>query len=259
MELESMLAKAMEYINPLGFSLWMFIGVAIAKAVSAEMLNLMILQGLHLVSFPKMPSREPVPISKGLEYLERKDYVFLVLNQAVELVFLLNLAVFALTLPREAEELTVLNTVVVFYAAFLLDDFFYYFMHRFLHVPAVYPYVHKHHHRQPLPYRGYVDAANESPLEQVGGLACIFGTIKILTPLLGFHVFTLATFFSVFAVLAYLNHTPYDIKLGIWGLEYTVRAHETHHRMLRGNYSQNTMLWDKLFGTYLEYPSRKFD
>jgi hypothetical protein len=32
---------------------------------------------------------------------------------------------------------------------------------------VVYPYVHKHHHRQILPKRGYLDAGNEHPIEQV--------------------------------------------------------------------------------------------
>ena len=255
--MEDFLQNAKNFLNPLELEPLVFIGLAVGKSTAAEIFNVVLLEGLRLVGFPKLPSREPKPIIKGLEKLEMKDYIFLILNQSVEVIFLFHLFKFALTLPRNVEEITFLNTVVAFYATFLLDDFFYYFLHRFLHVPAVYPYVHKHHHRQPLPYRGYVDAANESPLEQVGGLACIWGSFAIINPLIGYHVFTLGVFFTCFALLAYLNHTPYDVKLGLFGLEYSVRAHETHHRMLRGNYAQNTMLWDKIFGTYIDYPIRK--
>jgi len=249
--------RALDFINPLGFGLSTYVALAVGKACAEELLNLIILGSLYLVGFPKLPSRDPKANAKGLESLEIKDYTFLLVNQGVELVFLFHLMNFGLSLPRDLEQLTVSNTVLVFYATFLVNDFFYYFMHRFLHVPAVYPFVHKHHHRQPLPHRGYTDAANESPIEQVGGLLCIWVTLKLLEPVLGFHALSLFAFFACFAVLAYLNHTPYDVKLGLWGLEYTVRAHETHHRMLRGNYSQNTMLWDKVFGTFIDYPVRK--
>ena len=245
------------FLNPLGLPLWAYAVAAVAKFIAEEVLNVIILTFLKLISHVKLPSREPKPIGKGLEFLQTKDYIYLTINQGVELVFLFHLAHLGLSLPIHPEQLTVSNTLVAFYATVFLNDFFYYFLHRFLHVPAIYPYIHKHHHRQALPVRGYVDAANEHPLEQVGGQLCVYGAIKVLIPLVGFHALTMFVFFAVFAVLAYLNHTAYDVKLGLMGINYTVRAHETHHRMLRGNYSQNTMFWDKLFGTFIEYPTRK--
>jgi len=207
----------------------------------------------------KLPSREPKPISKGLEFLQLRDFTFLFINQGVELVFLFHLFKFGLSLPRDWEDLTLSNTIVAFYATALLDDLIYYCFHRLLHVPLLYPYIHKHHHRQSLPTRGYVDAANENPIEQIGGLLCVWISLQLLLPITGFHAITLFAFFAMYAVLAFLNHTPFDVQLGFYGLNYTVRAHETHHRMLRGNYAQNTMVWDKLFGTFIEYPTRKLD
>jgi sterol desaturase/sphingolipid hydroxylase (fatty acid hydroxylase superfamily) len=246
-----------QFVNPLEFSLPIYLGVAVVKGLAEEVLNVIILQGLRLVAFPKLPSRAPKPIGKGLEFLEWKDFLFLGMNQFVELVFLLQLAKFALTLPRDLDQLNPLNTVGAFYALFFVIDLIYYFLHRFLHLRAVYPYIHKHHHRQPLPERGYVDAANENPIEQVGGLLCVWSGLLLVQPTFGLHSLSLFAFFACFAILSYLNHTPYDIKLGLFGLHYTVRAHETHHRMLMGNYAQMTMVWDKLFGTFIEYPTRK--
>jgi len=257
MESEYLIQQALSFVNPLQLPLELWLGVAAAKFVAEELLNVVLLGFLSAISYTKLPSRDPKPIIKGLEKLELKDYTFLAVNQAVELIFLLHLAKFGLTLPYLPEDLNFMNTVVAFYATIYLDDFFYYFLHRFLHVPAVYPYVHKHHHRQPLPYRGYTDAANESPIEQILGLLCVWVTVQIVTTYIGFHALGLFAFFAVYAVLAYLNHTPYDIQLGFIGVDYTVRAHETHHRMLRGNYAQNTMIFDKLFGTYIDYPTRK--
>jgi len=136
----------------------------------------------------------------------------------------------------------------------MVDDFFYYFLHRFLHIPAVYPFVHKHHHRQSLPRRGYFDAANEHPFEQIGGLLCVWIALKIVLATIGMHGISILAFFGAYAAFAILNHTPYDVRLpNIFGFAYSVRAHETHHRIPRSNYAQNTMLWDKLFGTFLVY------
>jgi sterol desaturase/sphingolipid hydroxylase (fatty acid hydroxylase superfamily) len=245
-------------INPFGAPLWFLPILTLSKFLAEEFVGWMIAKYLTIIGQPLMPSRVPKPISKYLEVLEMKDYVYLVLNQSVEVVFLQQLFYQILfVFPHDLESLNFTNTIVAFYAIFFVDDFFYYWLHRFMHLPAVYPYIHKHHHRQTLPYRGYVDAANETPLEQVFGLSCIWFSLKVLDPILHLHAFTVFAWISVFAVFALMNHTPYDVQLGFWGLGYSVRAHETHHRKLRGNYSQNTMFWDKLFGTYLEYPSRK--
>jgi sterol desaturase/sphingolipid hydroxylase (fatty acid hydroxylase superfamily) len=246
------------FIDPLGFPLWFLPVLTAIKYLSEEFVGWMIVVILKFFKQPQMPSRVPKPIAKYLEVLEFKDYVYLVMNQTIEVIFLSHFAHLILyKLPKDLESLTFTNTIVAFYAIFFVEDFFYYWMHRFLHLPAIYPYVHKHHHRQTLPFRGYLDAANESPIEQVGGLGCIWITLKLLDPYLHLHAFTVFAWISAFATFALLNHTPYDVQLGFWGLGYQVRAHETHHRKLFGNYSQNTMFWDRLFGTYLEYPQRK--
>ena len=56
-----------------------------------------------------------------------------------------------------------------------------------------------------------------------------------------------------YAVLALLNHTAYDVQFAFAGFEYTVRAHETHHRYPTTNLAQYFMIWDKLMGTYKPY------
>ena len=59
--------------------------------------------------------------------------------------------------------------------------------------------------------------------------------------------------FILYAILALLNHTAYDVQFRFWGFEYTTRAHETHHRYPTKNLAQYFMFWDKLYGTYKEY------
>ena len=245
----------------------MFLTVLAVKSTAQVLLEALLEHSLHFFQVPKLPSRVP-PIMKGLERLEAKDYCFLLMNQAIETAFLLHLFFFLGTSdhversfatfknPMEA----LITTIPPFYMFFYIDDFFYYWFHRFMHLPLVYPYCHKHHHRQALPRRGYFDAANENPLEQIGGLGCVviaFYLVKEMYKLIGLkiHAAVYVTFMAVYAIFAFLNHTEFDFKLGSFGLGYSVRAHEMHHRFPRCNYAQNTMMWDRLLGSFKEYRS----
>jgi sterol desaturase/sphingolipid hydroxylase (fatty acid hydroxylase superfamily) len=66
------------------------------------------------------------------------------------------------------------------------------------------------------------------------------------------HLAAVAVFIIMGGILASLNHTRYDFRATLLGWE--VRYHDIHHaRNVRTNYSQYTMLWDRVFGTFLEY------
>ena len=194
--------------------------------------------------------------AKGLERLEWIDYTFLALNSVIEFCFAAQVAHLVLTSPHMAWELgklNALNTLPALYLIFAVDDFFYAPTHRVMHMPFCYAYVHKHHHRQHLPERGYLDAGNEHPIEQVLGLSCLYGTLELVSRLTGVHALTILVHFLLYAVLALLNHTAYDVQFAFAGFEYTVRAHETHHRYPTTNLAQYFMIWDKLMGTYKPY------
>ena len=240
-------------MNPLGLSLPLLGGLYLGKMVGEYALDLVITTTLKLVSFPLLPSRVNPTKTKGLERLEFKDWYYLGLNQFIEATFVSHLLALMLTLPRSADEVNVFNTVLAWYTCFLVDDFFYYWLHRAMHLQWLYPWIHKHHHRQVLPKRGYLDAANEHPLEQVGGLACVWTGLMAAQALFGLHAVTVLAFFGLFATFQFLNHTPYDVRLGAWALGYSVRAHEMHHRYLKCNYAQNNMWYDMLLGTFAEY------
>ena len=157
-------------------------------------------------------------------------------------------------IPLTYQEATIWNSIVSIYAVFIIDDFFYYFTHRIMHMPLFYPWVHKHHHRQSLPRRGIFDAANEHPIEQVLGLGAVWIALHVVMRVFGFHGVAIVVFFVIYAALAVLNHTPFDVQFPKYlGLGYNVRAHEMHHRLPRSNYAQNVMYFDKLFGTFEPY------
>jgi len=242
--------------NPLDISLPIFLAFVVGKTVSVEILDTIIFWVLEKLKWPKMPSRVPDPINKGLESLELVDYTCLILNALIEVVFITHVYKYSLTLPSDFESVTFVNTVVAFYMSFLVNDFLYYFLHRTMHLSWIYPYIHKHHHRQILPRRGYFDGANTTPMEQTCGVILIGAGLLITEKLIGLHVFALHAYFQLFAVFALLNHTPFDVNLPAWiGLGYSVRAHEMHHRKFTCNYSQNTMVFDKMFNTFQEYTS----
>lgn len=147
-----------------------------------------------------------------------------------------------------------LNTVPALYLMFAVDDLLYAPSHYIMHRQKLYGYIHKHHHRQWLPERGYLDAGNEHPLEQVIGLSCLWGTLHAVAALTGLHALTIVVHFTLNAALAMLNHTPFDVRAKIApGFEYSVRSHEMHHRYPQTNMAQYFMLWDRLVGTYRPY------
>ena len=70
------------------------------------------------------------------------------------------------------------------------------------------------------------------------------------------HALAIPLFLGVGGVLAALNHTRFDVFLWLplVGAElFDSKAHDTHHAKFTCNYAQYTMLWDKIFGTYVGY------
>ena len=43
------------------------------------------------------------------------------------------------------------------------------------------------------------------------------------------------------------------MQVSLLGIDYSVRAHEMHHRKPNTNYGQYVMFWDRLMGTYRPY------
>ena len=158
------------------------------------------------------------------------------------------------------DALAVGRSVLEILALFFVYDAYYYWLHRVLHVPALYGLVHKHHHRQRSPFRGNADAINVHPLEFALGeylhLAAAV-TLRVVGLAIGaggggsVHALSLLAFVLLGGVFASLNHTREDVRLGeLW----QVRFHDIHHaRNIRANYSQYSAVWDRLFGTFQAY------
>mmetsp|Transcript_51411 Transcript_51411/g.160443 ORF Transcript_51411/g.160443 Transcript_51411/m.160443 type:complete len:158 (+) Transcript_51411:373-846(+) len=144
-------------------------------------------------------------------------------------------------------EMTILNTVIAFFSLFVVYDFFYCIWHRILHVRGLYKFIHKHHHHQAAPSRGNADAVNVHPIEFIVGEYCHLLAIFIIPC----HAVVAAVFVVLGGILASLNHTRYDIAVP---LLFDTKAHDQHHVIPTVNYGQYTMLWDRVFGTYVPHP-----
>jgi sterol desaturase/sphingolipid hydroxylase (fatty acid hydroxylase superfamily) len=185
-----------------------------------------------------------------LEKLSRKDYAFIYINRMSVPLMMFSLIRTAWLggLPGghirwAAADATVLNTVGSLLCMFLLYDAIYVPFHWALHLRALYPWIHKHHHAQCAPARGNLDASNTHPVEFILG-EFIHVLVVALVPA---HVYAVGVFIIGGGVLASLNHTRFDISIPGF---FNVRAHDKHHHAITVNYGQYAMFVDSLFGTY---------
>jgi sterol desaturase/sphingolipid hydroxylase (fatty acid hydroxylase superfamily) len=183
---------------------------------------------------------------KPLEVLSTTDKLFIGFNKATTTLFtyhVISLAWNSEHVAWDLKDMTLLNTVGSYAAFHLVYDFFYMWFHRILHMRAVYPYVHKHHHRQVVPFRGNLDAVNVHPFEFVVGEYLHLLSIYLVPS----HAVAVGAFIVLGGLMASLNHTRYDARVKN---VYEVRYHDIHHRIPTVNYGQYIMFWDRVFGSY---------
>ena len=146
------------------------------------------------------------------------------------------------TIQWELKQLTLGNTIVAIGIMFVSMDLLYSPLHHLLHFPSLFPLIHKHHHRQHFPVRGYLDAGNEHPIEHMIGVVCTWFavcTAEMLLPTLsillwevaktggesslegfnfqggGVHAITVFVFFQLHAALAMMDYSPFDASFSL--------------------------------------------
>jgi sterol desaturase/sphingolipid hydroxylase (fatty acid hydroxylase superfamily) len=213
-----------------------------------------IMLGLEILSIvvPMLfSSAKPIPIKgKHLDELSMLDKTFVLINKLLTIVFVYHLSYVCYYTPTiywDLKDITFANTIGSLVAFYLFYDFFYFTFHRILHFRWLYPWIHKHHHRQKAPSRGNVDAINVHPIEFLVGEYLHLITIYLIPC----HMVAVVFFILAGGILASLNHTRYDVVIppGV----YSVKVHDVHHRLPESNYAQYHMFWDHLFGTYRDY------
>merc|ERR1712146_272521 len=94
-------------------------------------------------------------------------------------------------------------------------------------------------------------AVNVHPIEFIiGEFMHVFAMWFVASFCCRVHVATICLFMIVGGVVASLNHSRFDV---IWPGVVGVRYHDIHHSVypFNLNYSQYTILWDRLYGTFL--------
>lgn len=240
-------------LHPLEWGLVELIVLGVLTQVGLELYRTGV--PLAFSSFAKLPAR-----GKPLEKLASRDKLMIGCSQIAIVVMTFHYLQFMMSSPNvlwRLDQLSFASVCVALPAFFVVYDFFYAPFHRALHHHAIYPWVHKHHHRQVVPTRGNTDAINVHPLEFILGeynhVLAIYLVSRCIVPI---HALSCLLFLVIGGTLATLNHTRLDFSfIHLNGVPiFGVRAHDTHHAVPNSNYGQYIMLWDYVMGTYRPHP-----
>jgi len=131
----------------------------------------------------------------------------------------------------------------------LLVDLMRYWVHRFAHTNPILWRLHAVHHSPDKLY--WLNTARFHPLEKA--LHFAFDSMPFI--LLGVNEYVLAFYFVCYAVNGFYQHCNVHLRLGILNYVFsTAELHRWHHskilREANNNYSNTTIIWDIVFGTY---------
>ncbi len=131
----------------------------------------------------------------------------------------------------------------------LLVDLMRYWVHRFAHTNATLWRLHAVHHS---PHKLYwLNTARFHPLEKT--LQFAFDSMPFI--LLGVNEYVLAFYFVCYSVNGFFQHCNVHLRLGPLSYVFsTAELHRWHHSKIleeaNHNYSNTTIIWDIVFGTY---------
>lgn len=131
----------------------------------------------------------------------------------------------------------------------LLHETYYYWIHRWMHHPKIFKYVHKVHHDSltPTPWTAFSFHPWESLLE-----AIILPLILLVVPL---NVFVLGFYLLLMTISSVINHLdievypPVFLKSKIGKLFIGATHHHYHHSEFKTNYGLYFTFWDKWMRT----------
>ena len=135
------------------------------------------------------------------------------------------------------------------FVVLLVDDFFFYFLHRFMHENRfIYRTIHKIHHRANVPMP--IEYIYVHPFEWMSGM---------IGPFIGMIIIGGISFESYAAYLIIRNMHEIHIHSGIktsllhsiFPFYGTNEHHDIHHSKRTGNYSSTFIFWDLIFKSRL--------
>lgn len=146
-----------------------------------------------------------------------------------------------------------------FVALLVLQDTYFYFMHRLLHHPFFFKWLHSGHHRsgEPTPWTSFAFDPPEAIVQGIFFLGIVF--------ILPLHFIILVAALMVMTGWSVLTHLGFELfpssfphhYLGKWFIGST--HHSIHHRKYTVHYGLYFTLWDKLLNTQDPNYAREFD
>eukprot|EP01089_Gocevia_fonbrunei_P022835 TRINITY_DN9388_c0_g1_i1.p1 TRINITY_DN9388_c0_g1~~TRINITY_DN9388_c0_g1_i1.p1 ORF type:complete len:264 (+),score=33.08 TRINITY_DN9388_c0_g1_i1:78-869(+) len=140
--------------------------------------------------------------------------------------------------------------IPLMFVFFVIEDFYFYWIHRLLHWGPFYKYIHKVHHHHPAPFGLAGEYAH--PVETLFlGLGTVAGPF-----LFADHMFTLWMWLIVRVLQVIEAHSGYDFPWSMhnwvpgWG---GAEFHDYHHKQTIGNFASTFRWCDWIFGTDRAY------
>lgn len=164
-----------------------------------------------------------------------KSGAFLIVNSLIEHCFLVALYANTHVSPMWSGWKTFLR----FYALFWCDDLFYTLLHAWFHLGPTYRMIHCHHHQEKYPRRGYQDAGNENPIEQILALTMHMAAVETVRYFLGIDQCAVFAHLSVKAMGSCVNHIDRAVVIHLgMGIKLDASYHRSHHQTGTKNFAQ---------------------
>jgi len=180
-----------------------------------------------------------------------KSHVFIQLPMQMMFYFVAPYFGFSLEVEALPRSRDFLWQIPVF---FVIEDFYFYWIHRFLHHKRVYKYVHKVHHEHKYPFG--IAAEYAHPVETF-----FLGIGTLLGPLFfAKHMVTLWVWLFFRLLETVEDHSGYDVPwnptnlIPFWG---GAVHHDFHHKTFEGPYSSVFTWCDWMFGTDKEFRAQQ--
>lgn len=146
---------------------------------------------------------------------------------------------------------------VSFFLMLFIDDMFFYWSHRAMHLPRFYKFFHKVHHEStdPSPLTAFAFHPSEAIIENMMHFVLPFLLPLHFGTIIAWQIFSMLN--NVLGHLGYEIYPKIWVKLPILQFKTASTHHNMHHQLFNGNYALYFTWWDKWMGTeFKDYESR---
>lgn len=159
----------------------------------------------------------------------------------------------------DVQEYGLLYLLLSFVGVVWIHDTYFYWIHRAMHIKALYPYLHRVHHQShnPTPWA----ALSFHPLEAFLEIA-ILPVLVIFLPLHPLVLFAYTTWSLAWNIIGHLGYEifpAYFVRHPFFQWFNTSTHHNMHHKHFHYNYGLYFNYWDRLMGTNHPEYLHRFD